>query len=244
MSTKRSWLQRHKTLSGLVAGVVLLLIFGAMGPQALPLPDLPGGIGDSRSEAAPGSALATLDALEVKGRAPKTGYDRDQFGPRWADTDQNGCDTRNDVLQRDLSVVVFKPGTHDCVVLSGVLLDPYSGEKIEFVRGEDTSAAVQIDHVVALSDAWQKGAQLLAPERRQAFANDPLNLLAVDGPLNQQKGDGDAATWLPPNRSFRCEYVAIQIAVKAKYDLWVTAAERDAMARVLEACPEQPTPGG
>jgi hypothetical protein len=192
--------------------------------------------------ASAGKALAALATLPVKGRAPKTGYSRDQFGPAWADVDHNGCDTRNDVLRRDLRSVALKPGTHDCVVLSGVLNDPYTAATINFLRGNTTSTAVQIDHVVALSDAWQKGAQQLSPERRLSFANDPLNLLAVDGPANQSKSDGDAATWLPPNKSFRCTYVARQISVKSSYGLWVTQAEHDAMARVLADCPDTVAP--
>ena len=195
-------------------------------------------------DAAAGSAVTALESLAVKGRAPKTGYDREQFGPAWADTDHNGCDTRNDILARDLEFETFRPGTQDCVVLTGILEDPYTATEIHFVRGQDTSTAVQIDHVVALSDAWQKGAQQLDEATRTAFANDPLNLLAVDGPANAQKGDGDAATWLPANRSFRCDYVARQIAVKARYDLWVTAAEKDAMGRVLATCPGQVLPAG
>ncbi|WP_199582544.1 HNH endonuclease family protein [Blastococcus sp. TF02-09] len=194
--------------------------------------------------AAPTSALAALATLEVKGRAPRTGYDREQFGSGWVDTDRNGCDTRNDVLARDLTGETFKPGTRDCVVLTGTLADPYSGRTIEFRRGQDTSDDVQIDHVVALSDAWQKGAQQWDAGRRTAFANDPLNLLAVDGPLNMQKGDGDAATWLPPTTSFRCTYVARQIAVKIRYGAWVTAAEKNTMATVLSSCPAEPLPGG
>ncbi|UOY01912.1 HNH endonuclease family protein [Blastococcus sp. PRF04-17] len=146
------------------------------------------------------TALAALAAVEVKGRAPRTGYDRGNFGSGWVDTDRNGCDTRNDILARDLTGETFKPGTRDCVVLTGSLADPYSARTIGFQRGQDTSDDVQIDHVVALSDAWQKGAQGLDAGRRIAFANDPLNLLAVDGPLNMQKGDGDAASWLPRTR--------------------------------------------
>jgi hypothetical protein len=194
--------------------------------------------------AQPASALGTVALLAVKGRAPKTGYTRDQFGPAWQDVDRNGCDTRNDVLRRDLTQVVLKPGTHDCVVTSGVLADPYSGRTITFVRGQDTSSAVQIDHVVALSDAWQKGAQQWDAGRRASLANDPLNLLAADGPLNAQKGDGDTATWLPPNKAFRCAYTARQVAVKYTYGLWVTAAERDAMVSVLSTCPAEPLPAG
>ncbi|MFB8228563.1 DUF1524 domain-containing protein [Cellulosimicrobium sp. NPDC055967] len=192
--------------------------------------------------AGPSTALAALGTLEVKGRAPKTGYDRDVFGPAWADVDRNGCDTRNDILARDLAGETFKPGTHDCVVLTGALDDPYTATTIAFQRGNATSSAVQIDHVVALSDAWQKGAQQLDPDTRRAFANDPLNLLAVDGPTNQAKGDGDAATWLPPNKAFRCEYVARQVAVKAAYKLWVTQAEHDAIARLLTSCPDRLLP--
>jgi hypothetical protein len=196
----------------------------------------------TRQPASAGKALAVLATLPVKGRAPKTGYSRDQFGPAWSDVDHNGCDTRNDVLRRDLTSVAFRPGTRDCVVLSGVLADPYTAVAIRFLRGNATSTAVQIDHVVALSDAWQKGAQQLSPARRLAFANDPLNLLAVDGPANQSKSDGDAATWLPPNKSYRCNYVARQISVKSSYGLWVTQAEHDAMARVLSNCPDALAP--
>ncbi len=191
-----------------------------------------------------GSALATLARLPVKGRAPRTGYSRAEFGRAWTDVDRNGCDTRNDILRRDLRGVVLKPGTRGCVVLAGFLPDPYTGATIRFVRGVGTSSLVQIDHVVALGDAWQKGAQRLPLARRTAFANDPLNLLAVGGSVNQRKGDGDAATWLPPRHAYRCAYVARQVAVSAKYGLWVTLAERDAMRRVLSTCPAQRLPAG
>lgn len=191
-----------------------------------------------RPEAWQVTVLAQLETLAVKGRAPQTGYDRDLFGRGWKDPDRNGCDARNDILQRDLEDAVAKPGTQGCVILSGVLQDPFTGDTIEFVRGQDTSTDVQIDHVVALSDAWQTGAQSFDAEKRVQFANDPLNLLAVDGPTNSAKGDGDAATWLPPNSSFRCDYVARQTAVKAKYELWVTAAERDAIRSIVTTqCP-------
>jgi len=190
----------------------------------------------------PGPALAALATLAVKGRAPKTGYDRDLFGQAWADVDRNGCDTRNDVLRRDLTSFVLKRGSRGCVVLSGTLHDAYTGATIPFVRGQQTSMAVQIDHVVALSDAWQKGAQKWSADKRERFANDPLNLLAVDGPSNSRKGDGDAATWLPPAKAYRCRYVARQVAVKQAYGVWVTAAEKAAIARVLGTCPGQPLP--
>lgn len=182
-----------------------------------------------------GEILATLP---IKGRAPKTDYSRDQFGDGWGIV--NDCDMRNFILARDMTQTTFLPPT--CKVVSGVLQDPYSGRTIHFSRGAETSDDVQIDHIVALSDAWQKGAQQLTPEQRVALANDPLELLAVDGALNQQKSDGDAATWLPPNKSYLCAYVARQIAVKKKYSLWVTRSEYDAMASILSTCPTQVIP--
>ena len=185
------------------------------------------------------SAAAVLDILLVKGRAPKTGYTRSQFGDGWSKT--AACDTRNEILRRDLVTTIIN---EKCQVVSGVLHDPYTGTTIQFQRGSSSSQAVQIDHVVALSDAWQKGAQQLTFEERVTLANDPLELLAVDGPANQQKSDGDAATWLPANKLFRCQYVARQIAVKQKYRLWVTQAEKDAMMRVLAVCPGQQLPVG
>ena len=196
----------------------------------------------SFSEVTEVTAASVLSTLPVKGRAPKTGYSRDQFGQAWADVDRNGCDTRNDILKRDLTEIVYKVKTQNCVVASGILVDRYSGETINFVRGNVTSMEVQIDHVVALSNAWQTGAFKLTVLQRTALANDPMNLFAVKGRLNSQKGDGDAATWLPPLKSFRCAYVAQQIAVKAKYSLWVTAPEKEAMLRILTACPKQLLP--
>jgi hypothetical protein len=182
-------------------------------------------------------AIDALKTLAIKGRAPKTNYSREQFGAGWTTT--SGCDTRNIILNRDLINVVVDV---KCNVVSGTLNDPYTGKVIQFVRGSDSSSAVQIDHVVALSDAWQKGAQQFTPENRILLANDPLELLAVDGPANLQKNDGDAATWLPSNKLFRCQYVARQIAVKQKYNLWVTQAEYDAIATILDKCPDQLLP--
>jgi hypothetical protein len=181
--------------------------------------------------------IKAIETLAVKGRAPKTGYSRSAFGPAWADVDRNGCDTRNDILKRDLTQVTFRAKTKDCVVESGVLTDPFSGESINFQRGEKTSALVQIDHVVALSNAWQTGIFKLDLAIRKSFANDPLNLLAVKGSLNSQKRDGDAATWLPPNKPFRCDYVSRQVEVKVKYNLWLTRAEKDAILRILSNPP-------
>jgi hypothetical protein len=182
-------------------------------------------------------ALEVLETLVVKGRAPKTGYSREQFGNGWAVV--NGCDTRNIILYRDLVSPVLDEG---CTVISGILQDSYTGKTILFSKSD--GSAIQIDHVIALSNAWQTGAQQLTKEVRTKLANDPLELIAVDGQANQEKGDGDAATWLPPNKAFRCEYIARQIAVKQKYALWVTQPEKDAMRSVLNGCPNQRMPQG
>jgi hypothetical protein len=183
-------------------------------------------------------AVTALNKLAVKGRAPKTGYLRSAFSDGWGRF--NGCDTRNIILARDLTNVVLK--SDGCTVETGRLQDPYTNRSIDFVRGVGTSLAVQIDHVVALSDAWQKGAQKIGSEARYALYNDQLNLLAVDGPTNGAKSDSDAASWLPPNKSYRCKYVARQVAVKTKYHLWVTSAEKAAIAQVLQTCPKQNLP--
>lgn len=182
-------------------------------------------------------AIGELSKLSIKGRALKTNYSREQFGGSW--TTKMGCDTRNIILNRDLTNAIVD---EKCNVIKGVLNDPYTGKLIQFTRGSSTSSAVQIDHVVALSDAWQKGAQQLNFEKRVSLANDPLELLAVSGPANMQKSDGDAATWLPSNKSYRCPYVARQIAVKQKYNLWVTQAEHDVIENILSKCPNQLLP--
>ena len=192
----------------------------------------------TNTQAAPIDALVALNNLEVKGRAPKTGYSRSQF-PHWSDPDRNGCDARNDTLKRDLTNITYKAGTRDCKVIAGQLLDPFSGKVITFSA---TKVVIDIDHVVALSNAWQTGAAYFDKTKRQQIANDPLNLLAVDFTLNRQKGDGDAATWLPPLKSYRCDYVSRQVAVKVKYGLWVTQPEKDAIVKILEKCVGQKLP--
>jgi hypothetical protein len=242
---RRAW-----TIGG-ITGLVLLLVAGGLAlPQLLagaesgaataqlPVPGREVALPTAAALPDGTTASALLAALPVKGKAPKTGYDREgMFGTAWLDVDRNGCDTRNDILARDLTGIVAPSG---CRVTSGTLVSPYTGATVDFVRGNDTSALVQIDHVVALSNAWQTGAQQLGQDQRIALANDPLNLLAVDGRSNSQKSDGDSATWLPANSAIRCAYVARQISVKAAYGLWVTKAEADAMGRVLEACPAEP----
>lgn len=190
---------------------------------------------------ATGDAADTLNRLTVDDGQDPSGYDRDSFGFRETDTDDNGCDAREDVLARDLTDVRYK-SAGSCTVESGTLDDPYTGQTIQFVRGRTTSAKVQIDHVVALENAWQSGARDWTTAERHQFGNDPYNLLAVDGPANQEKGSASAAYWLPTNSAYRCQYVARQIGVKDKYHLTVTSAEKDAMLVVLHSCPGQEVP--
>lgn len=209
-------------------------------PSSSDRPDLSRGLADPAAwhpvDAAPGYAdeLALLATIEQRPRGGHDGYHREEFGERWADVDGNGCDTRNDVLARDLRGVELR--RDGCLVQRGTLDDPFTGTVIAFERGPVSSEAVQIDHVVALYDAWRTGARDWDLALRTQLANDPANLLAVDGPANQAKGHADAATWLPPNEGFRCEYVGAQVRIKAAYGLWMTAAEHEASSRVLSSC--------
>jgi hypothetical protein len=234
----RAWLLAA-VACGIVVGAVLLTSTHMSSPD-LPAHPLVAQPTPGESSPVAGTALELLASVSVKGKAPLTGYSRvGDFGRAWLDVDHNGCDTRDDILARDLNAPVLQGR---CRVVSGILNEPYTGTIIDFLRGQRTSALVQIDHMVPLANAWQTGAQQLSLEDRERLANDPLNLLAVDGRANEQKSDGDAATWLPARKTFRCVYVAHQIAVKAKYKLWVTAAEHDAMVRILSGCPAQTVP--
>lgn len=185
------------------------------------------------------AARAQLAALPIRGWDRGQDFQRWRFGKAWSDDvnvefGHNGCNTRDDILRRDLTDLVVRPGT--CYAQSGVLHDPYSGAVIPFVRGPDTSNSIEIDHVVSLADAWYKGARAWDPQRRLDFANDPRNLLAVSPKANFDKAFRDAASWLPPNTAFRCDFVARQVAVKTAYGLWLSAKEKQAMADVLARC--------
>ncbi|PVZ94471.1 HNH endonuclease [Amnibacterium flavum] len=164
------------------------------------------------------------------------GYERDAFGDGWKDPDRNGCDARNDILARDLTSVTFRPGTHDCVVTSGVLRDPYTATVIDFVRGDSTSELVQIDHVVPLSWAWNHGAAVWDDATRELFANDPVNLLAVDGPTNSSKSDSGPAEWMPPDPSYHCAYASRFTEVLTEYRLGIDDADRASLLDIAAAC--------
>lgn len=185
------------------------------------------------------TARQRLGQLEVRGWDRTSDFKRYRFGKAWSDDvdvefGHNGCNTRDDILRRDLQNLVVRRST--CYAQSGTLVDPYSGVTIDFVRSPETSKAIEIDHVVALADAWYKGARSWDPQRRLDFANDPRNLLAVSPKANFDKAFRDAASWLPPNEAFRCDFVARQIEVKAAYGLWLAAKEKKAMEAVLARC--------
>lgn len=201
----------------------------APAPAPTTAPEAPAGDATAATK-----ALAALASIPAKGRAPKTGYERELFGPAWKDVDRNGCDTRNDTLRRDLSAVKIKPGTNGCLVLSGQLADAYTGQAVDFTRG--SGPGVDIDHLVPLSDAWQKGAQGWDQGKRERFANDPANLAATSASVNRSKGDADLATWLPPARSHWCAYAAGIVTLKADYGLWMTPAEHERAAQILTDC--------
>lgn len=208
-------------------------------------PDKTAKVGTAKTANPTGTALSALEDLKVKDKDPFNDFNRNRlFGEGWLDLDGDDCNTRNEVLARDLENVEFRKVTpRNCVVQSGTLKDDYTGKTIQFLREKGSSDKVQIDHVVALGNVWRTGGQHLDQETRKKIANDPLNLIAVDGETNQDKESQDASDWLPPNEAFHCEYVARQIAVKTKYGLWVTPEEKKAMSEVLAGCPDEPLPG-
>lgn len=237
--------RRITAFIAMVLGMIAWLVINPVSFESEPSPAIADGNVDSQDiietplvNAPEGSALEILENLAVKGRAPKTGYTREQFYNGWPTVD--GCNLRQRILKREFGDSAVLDG---CTVLSGEFDEPYTGKHMVYEKREDITKGVQIDHVVALSDAWQKGAQNLTAEERYQIATDPLNLLAVDASTNQKKSDGDAATWLPPNKSFRCTYVARQVSVKYKYHLWVTEAEKNAIVAILNTCPNEPAVG-
>lgn len=243
--------RRRATAAGATAAALALLLGGALSGcdksvtrAAKPGSDAATGATQPSGQHGSSPALALLDTLKVAAKGTMSGYDRDAFGPAWTDDNDdldghNHCDTRDDILTRDLTGVTYKSG--HCVVATGTLDDPYTGKTIHFVRGPK-STVVQIDHVVPLGDAWTTGARQLSATQRRDLAEDPLELLAVDGPANGAKSDSDASAWLPPEKDYACFYVARQVAVKAKYHLWVTPTEKAAMTHTLDTCPTQPVP--
>ncbi|MDN5930790.1 MAG: HNH endonuclease family protein [Pseudonocardia sp.] len=186
---------------------------------------------------APAAAPSLLDlaALPVRDRDP-VGYDREAFGTRWADTDHSGCDQRNDVLARDLDPDTRRPGTHGCIVETGTLTGPYTGQIVQFQRGRGTSRQVHIDHVVPLADAWRSGANLWTADARETFANDLTNLLATAGRVNMAKGDRTADEWTPTTPAGQCRYARTVVTVKTAYSLSVSEPERAALADTLTGC--------
>jgi len=221
----------------IVAGVAQLRGDPGTGTGGAPTPaGAAGGLG--AEPGATGSARLALEGLEVRTDARVDGYDRESFAWR-TDVDRNGCDTRNDVLRRDLADTAIREGSRGCVVQAGELTDPYSGERVAFDRSRDPEA-VQIDHVVSLSDAWSSGAWRWDADYRTAFANDPLELVAASAAENNAKSDATADEWLPEHPDDACALVVRQVSIKVRTELSVTRAEHDAMARVLDGCGDLP----
>ncbi|MDE1642589.1 MAG: HNH endonuclease family protein [Actinotignum sanguinis] len=231
----------HRRMWTVIAALLMVLAAALLQLSHTGSDSEPGGIGSASSGTL--TASQALSALsELPGGRPDSGrgYSRAEFGLEdgWPDTDGDGCTVRNEVLRRDLAGVTFWSGKSTppgCVVATGTLRDPYTGTEISFDRAREPQA-VTIDHVVALYDAWRAGAQDWDADTRAQFATDPLNLLAVSGAANKEKGHATAARWLPDNPAFVCEYAARQVAVKRAYGLRVDDDERHALHEVLSDC--------
>ena len=230
--SKNYRLRRVLGFLAILTGIGIWLVVNPDNYESQAAPSVP-----SETEGVP-TASAILEKLEVKGRAPKTGYARTEFYNGWPNID--GCSLRQIIIKREVGDTAKMDG---CDVVAGSFTEPYTGANFVAKEKSDFSKNIQIDHIVALSDAWQKGAQYMDKDTRYNIATDPLNLIAADSSANQQKSDGDAATWLPPNKSFRCQYVARQVSVKYKYHLWVSEAEHDAISNILSTCSDEPSVG-
>lgn len=234
MNTSRT--ARSKTAITLILAFALALIWviGELSDEphedAPPTPAASGSWADITPTRIDEGVLASL---EVAPAMPRTGYERDAFGPAWEDVDGNGCDTRDDILARDLTEVVIDSGD-DCTVDSGTLADPYTGTDIAFTRGDGNQ--VDIDHVIALGAAWGMGAEDWDEATREAFANDPLNLVAVDAGENRAKGDARISEWMPSNTGVQCRYAAAYVEVAAKYDLVITPPDADQLEKLAARC--------
>lgn len=231
---RRRWL--NTIIVAVALGLTVWLFVPGLGPNLLRFPSNSAPWANADNGLNPG-LVSQLDGLLISSDEDIPEYRRNEFGDGWGDLDGDGCSTRNEVLTRDLTDVAYRPNTNQCVVETGVLADPYTSQIINFKRGEQTSQEVQIDHMVPLANAWYSGAWQWDALGRYQFANDPLNLLAVDGGANFEKGAKTADMWLPPNPDFRCEYVGRQVEVKSRYGLSVTDAEAETMRRVLWDCP-------
>ncbi|GAA2145184.1 HNH endonuclease family protein [Kitasatospora kazusensis] len=193
------------------------------------------GLAPITSDADLRAASALIAKLKTAPAGPRTGYDRDQFGPAWTDNvdgvplAHNNCDTRDDLLARDGSSVQRKAGS-SCVVTGMSIYDPYTGRTVHWTKQQATS--IQIDHVMPLSYDWQMGAAKWDKGKRLQIANDPLNLIPADGSQNASKGDSGPASWLPANEAVRCSYAVRFAQVALKYQLPVTAADKKSMVRL------------
>jgi hypothetical protein len=231
-----------KKLSWLIAFVVLALVVAVQvsivsqrTPQFIARADVP--------IVAPGTDLLA-GISEIPVRIHGHDYRRAAFGDSWTDDNtapggHNGCDTRNDILDRDLVDKTYV-ATKRCpaAVATGTLYDPYTNDVIHFTRGNQVGAAVQIDHIVPLALAWDLGARDWTDELRTRFANDPANLIAVQGQANQDKGDEQPADWMPPNHAFWCQYAVQFAAVLRGYGLPVDAPSAPVLRDAAETCPK------
>ena len=236
---------RARAATTAAVAVAVLAFAGLIGPHLISsgTAQLSPGVQGNPSTPAPAAstipgaaaALSSLAAVPVSGQFVAS-YDRAAFGQAWADTDHNGCDTRNDALRADLTAVTVKPGTDGCVVLSGTLSDPYTGRTLQFVRGYRTSELVPIDHVVPLGYAWQHGAATWTPAQREHFANDLAELQPTDEASNTAKSDSGPGEWMPQNKADWCRYDTRWVQLLTTYKLSAAPADKTALRATLTGC--------
>jgi len=185
----------------------------------------------SNPESVRTSSLSAYDvALTIPVVAEvKTGYKREYF-KHWVDEDSDGCNTREEVLIRD-STTKPQVDRYGCKVIAGNWYSPYDARKLT------EPSDIDIDHMVALKEAWDSGANVWSASTRQRFANDltdSRSLIAVTDSVNRSKGDRDPSNWLPPNRGYWCEYLSRWVAVKARWGLSMDQSEAGRVRKLLQ----------
>lgn len=221
---------------GVLAGCSGVTVAAPSSPAPSPVPPTTVVLGSGAEITA---ALAKVKVVAERPDVP--GYDRSckkghacSFGPAWKDVDRNGCDTRNDVLRAQLRDVVVKPGTHNCVILSGTGTDPYTGAAINWRK---SSGGVDIDHVYPLARAWDMGASKWTADQRVQFANDQdTNLLVTKSATNRSKGDDGPGEWMPLKSVNACVWVLRYLESAAKWGLPVTQGDVDAAREIAPTC--------
>lgn len=161
-----------------------------------------------------------------------SGYSRSLF-KHWVDADNDGCNTREEVLISESSSRA-QVDAYGCKVIEGNWFSPYDNV------AHTNPSELDIDHMVPLKEAWDSGARNWSSSQRQLFANDlsdPRALIAVTAGQNRSKSDRDPSNWIPPNPQYLCTYLTEWVAIKFRWRLSMDPSEFGRVKNLLaESC--------